>query len=193
VHYHKSGKAESDATRVGLYFAKGPVDKQVRGGMVTPPRGFFGRPKLLIPSGDPNYEVTGTLTLEEDSHVISVIPHMHWLGKDFLLTATRPDGSKATLIRIDEWNFNWQGTYDLVEPLALPKGTRLDMVAHFDNSAKNPGNPNSPPKDVGWGEQTTDEMCIGFLNRTLDDEHRRNRPPERFRTPATKGEAAGGR
>ena len=182
VHYHKNGKAETDATRVALYYAKTPVDKQLVGGIVAPPRLFaFSRPELLIPAGDPNYEVKGTLTIDADSHLTAVIPHMHWLGKDFVLTATPPDGATRTLIRIDAWNFNWQGTYEFAEPVALPKGTKIDMVAHFDNSAANPANPNSPPKDVHWGEQTTDEMCIGFLQRTYDDQHLNNRPPTRFR------------
>jgi mono/diheme cytochrome c family protein len=191
VHYHKNGKAESDATRIGLYFAKGPIDKQVAGGMVTPPRSGFFRPKLLIPAGVANHEVTGAFTIAEDSHLTAVVPHMHWLGKDFLLKATRPDGSTFTLIRIDDWNFNWQGTYDFEQPIAVPKGTRIDMLAHFDNSAKNPANPNSPPKDVTWGEQTTDEMCIGFFQRTIDSEHRKNSPPARFQVPiAPAGTAA---
>jgi hypothetical protein len=184
VHYHKSGKPETDASAIGLYYAKGPIDKQVKGEAVFPPRPtIFSRPNLNIPASDPNYEVTGTWTVDYDAHLWGVAPHMHWLGKDFLLKATRPDGSRTTLIRIDDWNFNWQGTYDLETPVALPVGTRIDMVAHFDNSAKNPDNPNSPPKDVHWGEQTTDEMCIGFLQLTRDSEHRRNRPPERFAVP----------
>ena len=180
VHYHKSGKAETDASAVGLYYARSSVDKQLRGAMVTPPRGFFERPKLHIPAGDSNYEVTGVDTIEQDAHLLAVTPHMHWLGKDFLLKAIRPDGSALTLIRIDDWTFNWQGAYDFVTPLALPKGTRIEMRAHFDNSAANPENPNTPPKAVSWGEQTTDEMCIGFLQMTFDDEHRGNRPPPRF-------------
>jgi hypothetical protein len=185
VHYHRNGKVESDNSSIGLYFAKGPVDKQVRGGMVTPPRvGLFRRPSLSIPAGESNHEVTGDTTIEEDSHLIAVTPHMHWLGKDFLLKATRPDGSTQTLIRIDDWDFNWQGAYDFATPVPLPKGTRIEMKAHFDNSAQNPANPNSPPRAVLWGEQTTDEMCIGFLQMTLDDEHRKNRPPPRFAPPA---------
>jgi hypothetical protein len=185
VHYHRSGKVETDATSIGLYYCKAPVDKQLRGAMVTPPRpGLFQRPRLLIPAGDPNYEVTGTLTLSEDSHLVAVTPHMHWIGKDFLLKATRPDGSSTTLIKIDDWDFNWQMGYDYATPVALPKGTRIDMVAHFDNSAANPDNQNKPPADVRWGEQTTDEMCIGFLHLTSDSEHRHNSPPPRFATQA---------
>jgi hypothetical protein len=153
--------------------------------MIMPPRkGLLGRPQLAIPAGDSSYRVTGSTTLDQDSHLFGVTPHMHWLGKDFVLAATRPDGSKVTLIRIDDWDFNWQGAYDFVTPVPLPKGTRIDMLAHFDNSASNPANPSSPPVEVRWGEQTTDEMCIGFLQLTHDDEHRSNRPPPRFAAPA---------
>jgi Copper type II ascorbate-dependent monooxygenase, C-terminal domain len=181
IHYHRSGKTEKDATSIGLYFAKGSIDKQARGEMVLPPvKGLFQRPALSIPAGSANYEVTGSAEIEEDAHLFGITPHMHWLGKDFLLTATRPDGSKTTLIRIDDWDFNWQGIYELVNPVALPKGTRIDMTAHFDNSADNPDNPSSPPVAVHWGEQTNDEMCIGFLHLTFDGEHRKNRPPPRF-------------
>jgi hypothetical protein len=109
------------------------------------------------------------------------------------MKATRPDGSTVTLIRIDDWDFNWQGTYEFVEPVALPKGSRIEMLAHFDNSAGNAANPNSPPKDVTWGEQTTDEMCIGFFQRTVDDEHRNNRPPARFLTEPAKDDVRASR
>jgi hypothetical protein len=190
VHYHKSGKPETDATAIGLYFARKPVDKQIHGAAVTPPRAsLLSRPELRIPPGADNHEVTGTWTVPYDAHLAAVAPHMHWLGKDFLLKATRPDGSKQTLIRIDDWNFNWQGTYDFVSPVSLPAGSRVEMVAHFDNSTDNPKNPNSPPREVRWGEQTTDEMCIGFLQLTRDDEHRKNQPPERFTRPVNAGGA----
>jgi hypothetical protein len=192
VHYHKSGKPVTDVTKVGLYFAKAPVDKQVRGQMVTPPRpGPLARPELRIPAGAENYEVKGSATIAQDAHLTGLTPHMHWLGKDFVLKATRPDGSTVTLIKIDQWNFNWQGAYDFVKPVALPKGTRLEMLAHFDNSANNPANPSKPPVEVHWGEQTTDEMCIGFLQVTFDAEHLGNRPPARFligREPAAGSE-----
>jgi hypothetical protein len=178
IHYHKSGKPEEDATVMGLYFAKGPVDKRIRSGIVLPQRaGFSLRPELQIPPGDAYHEVKGSLTIRQDSHLLAVFPHMHLLGKDFVLRATRPDGSQQTLIRIDDWDFNWQNPYEFVTPVALPRGTRIEMTAHFDNSAENPRNPSHPPIEVHWGEQTTDEMCIGFLQLTRDDEHLGNRPP----------------
>ena len=95
---------------------------------------------------------------------------------------TYPDGTTRTLIRIDRWDFNWQATYDFAEPVPLPKGTTLEMVAHFDNSEANPNNQSRPPREVRWGEQTTDEMCIGFLQYTNDAEQLDNQPPARFRT-----------
>jgi mono/diheme cytochrome c family protein len=183
VHYHRDGKTETDSTQVGIYFARKPIDKEQRVAVVSPPPGpLLFIPKLRIPAGSSNHEVTGSLTLvDEDRHLIGITPHMHWLGKDFLLTASFPDGSKRTLIKIDRWDFNWQDLYDLAEPIAIPKGTRIDMFAHFDNSAANPTNPSNPPVNVGWGEQTTDEMCLGFLYMTRDDQHLGDRPPQKFR------------
>ncbi len=184
VHYHKSGKVETDTTSIGLYFAKTPIQKQVRPGAVFPDRpGRFARPDLKIPAGDPNYEINGKLVMSSDVHLTAVVPHMHWLGKDFLLTAEFPDGTKRTLIRIDRWDFNWQDTYDLAEPIALPSGTKILMKAHFDNSAANPANPSKPPVEVRWGEQTTNEMCIGFLQMTSDREHLEGKPPGRSMSP----------
>ena len=110
--------------------------------------------------------------MSRDILLTSVMPHMHWLGKDFTFTAVLPDEAETRipLIQIDRWNFNWQGTYAFAEPIRLPKGAWLEMEAHFDNSAENPANPNSPPKVVSWGDQTTDEMCIGIFEFVVADE-----------------------
>ncbi|CAN5788324.1 hypothetical protein BH23PLA1_BH23PLA1_28530 [soil metagenome] len=124
---------------------------------------------LTIPAGDAHYRVTGSTNqgmtarpLNRDILLTAVMPHMHWLGKDFTFTAVQPDGTRVPLIRIDAWDFNWQGTYAFVEPVFLPEGTWFEMEAHFDNSADNPANPSNPPKTVTWGDQTDDEMCIGI-------------------------------
>jgi Copper type II ascorbate-dependent monooxygenase, C-terminal domain len=194
VHYHKSGKDESDRSAIGLYFAKGPIDKQLRAGIVMPARrGLLARPSLRIPAGDARYEIKGTWTAGFDAHLLSVIPHMHWLGKDFVLEAILPDGSRRALIKIDDWDFNWQGTYEFEKEVAVPKGTRIEMAAHFDNSKDNPRNPSKPPVEVHWGEQTTDEMCIGFLQLTRDDEKLGNSAPVRFRGEAGKNDGARGK
>lgn len=161
VHYHPSGKPEVDQTQIGLHFAKGPVTRTVRVFPVMP----FGGPwsGMKLPAGEANCEVRTTMTVPRDSLVLNVTPHMHLLGKDMKLTATLPDGTVRPLIFIQRWDFNWQESYQYKTPVRLPKGTRLDLVAHYDNSAGNPSNPNSPPKEVTWGEQTSSEMCIAFL------------------------------
>lgn len=161
VHYHPTGKAETDQTKIGLYFSKVPVVRAVRSIPVMPPGGRFSGMKLA--AGDANAEVRATRVLERDLLAVAITPHMHLLGKDMKLTATLPDGTVKQLVYVKDWDFNWQESYQLRQPIDLPRGTRIDMVAHFDNSAANPRNPSSPPRDVGWGEQTTDEMCIGFL------------------------------
>jgi hypothetical protein len=95
---------------------------------------------------------------------------MHLLGREMKVTATYPDGTVRLLIHIDDWDFNWQSTYTFAQPIPLPAGTRIDMVATFDNSAANVRQPSHPPRAVGWGEGTTDEMAIVFLGVTVDSE-----------------------
>jgi len=164
VHYHKDGKPETDLSRVGLYFAKGPVDKTLH---VIPL--IHG---LQIPPGDTHYTVTTTsVPSPVNYHLVAITPHMHWLGHRMKVTATLPGGHQIPLVSISNWDFNWQSTYYYKHPVALPKGTTVTMTATYDNSIHNPRNPNSPPKLVNWGEQTTDEMCIAFLHYTLDREH----------------------
>jgi len=94
---------------------------------------------------------------------VSLMPHMHLRGKDFKYTAVYPDGRRETVLSVPRWDFNWQGSYRLARPLKLPAGTRIECKAHFDNSANNPNNPDSS-KLVRWGEQTWEEMMIGFAD-----------------------------
>ncbi len=170
VHYHKDGKPETDLSRVGIYFAKGPVDKTLH---VIPI--IHG---LQIPPGDSQYTVTTTSAASPvNFHLVAITPHMHLLGKVMRVTATLPNGRQLPLVSVSNWDFNWQSTYYYKQALALPQGTRITMTATYDNSVHNPRNPNSPPKLVTWGEQTTDEMCIAFLHYTLDREHLATRDP----------------
>lgn len=161
VHYHKTGKVERDRTSVGLYLAKGTPTRAVGAVLVLPMSARLGG--MRIPPGDSNYEVAASFHVMRELDAITITPHMHLLGKDMTVTAVLPDGTVRPLIRVDEWDFNWQETYNYASPVRLPAGTRLDLVAHFDNSADNPDNPSRPPKLVTWGEQTTEEMCIAFL------------------------------
>ena len=102
--------------------------------------------------------------------LVAIHPHMHLLGREMKVWAKMKDESVRPLIHIDDWDFNWQGNYTFAKPIPLPRGTRIDMVAIFDNSAESRRQPNLPPKPVSWGEGTTDEMAIVFLGVTFDGE-----------------------
>jgi len=171
MHYHKDGKPETDLTQVGLDFAKAPVDKAVRWGSVH-------NVLIRIPAGANHYELTGSTLINRPITLLDCIPHMHWLGHDMTVTATLPDGHKEQLIHVEPYDFNWQTRYSYKDPIHLPKGTVVSLVAHYDNSSANPKNPNNPPKQVTFGEQTTNEMCFAFFSYTFDGEHDANKSPE---------------
>lgn len=161
VHYHKTGKVELDQTKLGLYFSKSPPKRAVGSFMVLPIDARLGG--MRITPGDPNYEVRADFYVNQPLEAITITPHMHLLGKDMTVTAHLPSGETVPLIKIDQWDFNWQETYSFAKPVSLPAGTTVRLVAHYDNSENNPYNPSRPPKLVTWGEQTTEEMCIAFL------------------------------
>jgi len=166
VHYSAhNGIGASDQSSVGIYFTKAPVQKRV---LIAP----VINQTFVIPAGASNYEVTASIPyLPFDAHVIAVTPHMHLLGKTMKVTALSPDNQTTCLADVPDWDFNYQATYTYKNAVAVPLGTKLALSAHYDNSSDNMRNPNNPPKAVGWGERTTDEMCIGFLNFTLDAEN----------------------
>jgi hypothetical protein len=159
VHYHPRGKPEVDRSRIGIHYSKTPV-KQTMGWC------FVGNLDFKIPAYDPNVEVETSWTIPADVEMLSIMPHMHQIGRKMRIWATLPGGREIGLVRVDDWDFNWQNTYDFEKPLTLPKGSVVKVVAHYDNTAANPRNPNSPPKTVRWGEATTDEMCLGILSLT---------------------------
>lgn len=163
MHYHPDGRPERDRSSLGVYFAKNPVKKQVAG---IPVLGF----RFQWPADDGRIKTTGRFRVPVDVHAISVFPHMHMLGKEFKMTATLPDGTIVPLIQIDDWDFNWQQAYFYKDPIALPAGTIVDLESFADNSSANPVNPNSPPRLVTFGEQSTNEMCIGFIGCTADND-----------------------
>ena len=164
VHYHPhDGEALPDQTAIALYFAKEPPKQLMR---VLP---VFNN-TFTIPPNDANYRVFGTwpLPMITPVKVWFVAPHMHLLGRKMTVQATLPDGSTRCLVDIDDWDFNWQGSYAYKEPLSFPIGTILSLTAYYDNSTGNVRNPNNPPKPVSWGEETTDEMCLAFVGFTID-------------------------
>jgi hypothetical protein len=160
MHYTPNGKATSDRSYVGLYFSKEPPREISRSVGVMNFR-------FQIPAGDPNYEVTSTWTAPEDILFRGMMPHMHVRGKDFKFTATYPDGRSEVLLNVPHYDFNWQLNYTLADPIHMPKGTRIDCLAHYDNSPNNKYNPD-PNKVVRWGDQTFEEMMIGFFDYTVD-------------------------
>ena len=111
-----------------------------------------------IPPGEKDFLVSDDLTLPLDVNVLAIYPHAHYLGKLMEGYATLPDGTRKWLVRIPDWDLNWQGVYRLKEPLSLPRGTVVSMRYHYDNSSDNVRNPSSPPREVKGGNQATDEM-----------------------------------
>jgi mono/diheme cytochrome c family protein len=160
MHYTTNGKESVDRTQVGIIYAKEPPAKLAAGGMALNPR-------FVIPANDGNYEVTATQVIQKDTVLTSLTPHMHVRGKDMKYIATYPDGKTETLLSVPKYDFNWQITYELAQPKLLPAGTKVEVIAHYDNSANNKFNPD-PTKDVRWGDQTWEEMMIGFWSTVVD-------------------------
>jgi len=161
LHYTANGNAGSDQTRIGLIFTKEPP--KLRTIQLA-----ASNPGFKIPPNDPNYEVKSQVLLQETVTLADLMPHMHFRGKDFLFQVIYPDGKTETLLSVPKYDFNWQLGYQLAKPIVLPKGTRIECTAHFDNSANNPYNPD-PSKEVRWGDQTWEEMMIGFFSVTVSD------------------------
>jgi peroxiredoxin/mono/diheme cytochrome c family protein len=156
MHYTPDGVERTDRSSVGLVFAKEPPKLQVKTRAIA-------QKKLDIKPGADNYEAKSVTKFDDDVDLYSLLPHMHLRGKDFEYKAIYPDGKVETLLSVPRWDFGWQSNYRLVKPLRLPAGTRIECTAHYDNSANNPNNPD-PKAQVRWGEQTWDEMLIGFVD-----------------------------
>jgi len=160
THYHRDGLVEKDRVSIGLYFAKSNRGMQrFKGGVI---RGRF----FAIPADNNHFLVTGSVPVEQNCTLYSVMPHMHLLGREIKVTLHPAEGKPTTLIAINDWDYNWQETYLLKHPLALKVGDEIEVEAVYDNTAKNPNNPFSPPQLVTFGEQTTNEMCFVFLGAT---------------------------
>lgn len=164
VHYHRNGRAEKDRTQIGLYFARKKMDRPYQpgtiiGGSGTGPLRFA----FSIPAGEERFRLDGDTWATRDFTLLSIMPHMHLLGKEIAVTMTPPEGKERTLLAIKRWDYNWQEMYFLKEPMKVKAGTKFHVEAIYDNSAKNPLNPFSPPRRVTLGEETTNEMCFVFL------------------------------
>lgn len=154
MHYTPNGTATTDSTRIGFYFAKSPPVNEVKVASVSNTR-------LLIPAGADNHEVIAQRAAPADMTIMNFMPHMHVRGKSFRYEIEQPEGTRV-LLDIPRYDFNWQLQYRLREPLLIPRGTVLRGVAHYDNSSANRANPD-PTRQVRWGDQTDDEMMIGYI------------------------------
>jgi peroxiredoxin len=156
MHYTPNGVAGTDESSVGLIFAKKPPKRELHTRAIS-------QKWFAIPPNADNHEVKSVRKFDQAVEVYSLFPHMHLRGKDFSFRAVYPDGRTEKLLSVPRYDFNWQSNYRLARPLALPAGSRIECTAHFDNSDRNLNNPD-PKKMVFWGEQTWEEMMIGFVD-----------------------------
>jgi len=158
LHYTPNGKERFDRSQLALVFAKEPPLFEVVTDSVVNQR-------FEIPAGAANHEVRQSRQLDEDVGLVALFPHMHMRGKDFRYVAHYPDGRSEDLL-FAHYDFQWQEGYLLPDPLLLPAGTKLECIGHFDNSAANPNNPD-PSQSVRWGDQSWEEMFIGYFDRVV--------------------------
>ena len=156
MHYTTIGVPVTDQTEIGVVLSKEPpANRRAEGGGAIPNMTF------VIPPGDPNYEVVGKQTFDRDTYLSSLYPHMHVRGKDATYAIVYPDGREEVVLRVPKYDFNWQLSYKLAEPKFMPKGSTLKVTMHYDNSRANRFNPD-PAAEVRWGEQTWEEMMLGY-------------------------------
>lgn len=160
AHYTPNGSPQTDQSEFGLVFADpATVKREMKVGAVF---NF----QFRIPAGANNHRVTASYKIDQETLLYSLTPHMHLRGKSFVFEALYPDGRKDVLLNVPRYDFNWQNTYHLAEPLRLPEGTQIQATAHFDNSAENLVNPD-PTQAVMWGDQTWQEMMLGSFGMSL--------------------------
>lgn len=155
LHYTANGKEILDRSRIGLKFRANPPAKRAITMLAS--NGDF-----VIPPGAPNHPVESRWLLNRDVELLSFLPHMHLRGKDFRYEIRYPDGRTEVLLNVPRYDFDWQFYYYLKEPMQLSAGTAIECLAHFDNSPNNPDNPD-PGAEVRWGDQSWEEMMIGFF------------------------------
>ena len=163
MHYTPNGTAAEDISSVGFKFVDKDKVKQIVATVE------ILNQRLKIPAGAENHEVKAIKRMPADILLLTLFPHMHLRGKAFRYIAKYPDGKSEILLDVPQYDFNWQNGYQLKTPKRLPKGTIIECIAHFDNSTKNIANPD-PTKIVRWGDQTWEEMMIGYFDGALADQ-----------------------
>ncbi len=160
IHYTTNGTAATDRSKVGMIFAKSPPAERV---MTIPAQ----TTRFEIPAGAQSHPVDFSLTLQGPARLLAVIPHMHARGKSMTVRLKQPGTEETENLLKVQWDFNWQLSYELQDPIPLTQGSTIQATAVFDNSTNNPFNPD-PSKNVKWGEQTWDEMAMAILNVAFD-------------------------
>jgi peroxiredoxin len=162
VHYHTTGKPEEDQSTIGLFASKAPVTRQMAGYTLC-------TDKINIPPGTKRKEIIISSWVKADVRLYAVVPHAHYLCREFRLAATLADGTTQPLLWIKDWDLDWQDQYRYLKPVRLRKGTLLTLAVYFDNSDQNPRNPSKPPRAVHYGLGTDDEMCACHLELLPDN------------------------
>ncbi|HYL36649.1 MAG TPA: thiol-disulfide isomerase [Bryobacteraceae bacterium] len=160
VHYTANGKAASDTSSVGMILAKEPPQREIF-------TSAFLNPLLKVPAGASNQAVDTAIEFSQDTHITALFPHTHLRGKSWEYRLVYPDGGSQVVLSVPKYDFNWQTYYVFATPLAVPKGSRLEATAHYDNSVNNKWNPD-PKIDVRWGEQTWQEMQYSGITYYVD-------------------------
>ncbi len=156
LHYHPSNTVERDRSRVAVWLVDNPISHTIHSSVVADST-------LQIPPHEPNYTSRGEFIFDVDAELTLMKPHMHYRGKDMTYRAIYPDGTEEILLHVPNYDMYWQISYELAEPIPMPKGTKLEVVAHFDNSSSNPWNPD-PTVQVIWGADSRDEMMEGWFD-----------------------------
>jgi hypothetical protein len=161
LHYNPNGKPAVDQSRIAFVFADEPPRREIQTGSINNRR-------FAIPPGAQNYEVVAERTFKETGTLLTLFPHTHVRGRAFRYVLVQPDGSEEILLDIPRYDFNWQLNYDFAKPRVVQAGSTLRAMAWYDNSADNPANPD-PTAEVRFGEQTFEEMMIGYFDWVAAD------------------------
>lgn len=170
MHYSPSSKKETDQSKVNLYYAKTEVDRVVHT-LTLRENDIVNQPFYIYAETSPTFYIN--YKIDKDISLISLLPHMHFIGKRFKAVAETPSGEIIPLIKIDKWDFNWQTTYQLKHMLKIPAGSYIKVEAQYDNTSNNKANPFVPARNIGYGWGSTSEMCnliIYYLDYQEGDE-----------------------
>jgi len=160
VHYTANGKGETDQSSVGMIFAKQAPQREIHNSAIM-------NPMMKVPAGSSDQAIDSAVEFTQDAHITALFPHTHLRGKSWEYRLIYPDGRSEVVLTVPHYDFNWQTYYIYSKPLAVPKGSRLEATAHYDNSVNNPSNPD-PKIDVRWGEQTWQEMQYTGITYYVD-------------------------